>query len=829
MRIGFVARIAGSFLMGTLLFVGLVFVANRSLDRSGQGFEEFRRIATDSDRYTQLKLEMQTTRLAAEEFFTVRSMESRVSFEEHFVKANVLIQQGLADTLAVLDKELLESIRSAGTGFYLAFQQTVILGSVQDALMTDVLLPTASGRSDVQGLLDSYRSRPSLELAKVVRSRMTGGGRTPVALDSLILLESQIDQVVTDGLDRYGHLTGQLCDSAVGLIRSTQEELGATTSGSIADSRSLMARLGWAAAIMAALCGLFSILGLTRPLRQLTAATRALRAGRLDAKVPDRENTELGDLGRDLADVQRFLDGLLQELRDLALDCQAGYLRRRTKVEGLQGEWRGLAESVNTLLDVLVGHFDTVPQAILIMGPELEIRYTNPAAGELCQRPAGELQGKMCHSLLKLGDCRSARCGLAQAFKDGKSHASTCCASPAAGKREVNTFTRPLLDDKGHVIAAMEIITDQTELLGSRHHNEAASTYQQQEVQALSGLLEQLATGDLTVRYHTQETTEDLGEVHHSFRLIADSLNAAISGLQESFVSLREHATDIATSAHGLADTAGHLAEGADGIRQQSASVAGTTSGISTTVQQISETAGSISSDMEHVAGSVEDLYTSVHAILEQSREGAQVAGDARRLTDDARQTMLGLGGAAEEIGQVTDIIKRIASQTNLLSLNATIEAVSAGEAGAGFKVVASEIKSLAQQSATAAEDIARRIGLVQNNSRTAIEVMEQVSGIVVRIARLVDTISVSMNTQDTTTRELAGAVARVTEGSRRIAGSIADTARGTTEVSERIRSVSEESEAGSAAADSVRGTSAELDRIALELEELLAGFHIEE
>jgi methyl-accepting chemotaxis protein len=266
----------------------------------------------------------------------------------------------------------------------------------------------------------------------------------------------------------------------------------------------------------------------------------------------------------------------------------------------------------------------------------------------------------------------------------------------------------------------------------------------------LGGETSQLCDSAVAQIHRSQE-----GQGLATDRRIARSLNSSIEGLQATFGRLRDHATGIAGSAHGLAGTAGGLAAGTEAIREQSASVAGTTEEISVTAQQISDTAGSISSDMGQVAGEVEELYGAVRAILEQSREGAQVAGEARRLTDGARHTMEDLGGAAEEIGQVTDIIKRIASQTNLLSLNATIEAVSAGDADTGFKVVAGEIKSLAQQSASAAEDIARRIGLVQENSRSAIQVMEQVSGIVVQIARLVDAISGSMNAQHATTRDL--------------------------------------------------------------------------
>src|SRR5262249_61415157 len=103
---------------------------------------------------------------------------------------------------------------------------------------------------------------------------------------------------------------------------------------------------------------------------------------------------------------------------------------------------------------------------------------------------------------------------------------------------------------------------------------------------------------------------------------------------------------------------------------------------------------------------------------LQDVHEGSNIAGEASRMADSASETIQLLNRSGVEISKVTEAIKMIALQTNRLALNATIEATSAGEAGRGFAVVAHEIKELANQSAKAAEDIAREIERGQGETR---------------------------------------------------------------------------------------------------------------
>jgi methyl-accepting chemotaxis protein len=180
------------------------------------------------------------------------------------------------------------------------------------------------------------------------------------------------------------------------------------------------------------------------------------------------------------------------------------------------------------------------------------------------------------------------------------------------------------------------------------------------------------------------------------------------------------------------------------------------------------------SSNVHSVAGATEELGSSIREISEQATQANGVVGRASDIAKNADQLVGQLSSGASRIGDVVKLIRAIAEQTNLLALNATIEAARAGEAGRGFAVVASEVKTLASQTAKATEEISGQIGAIQGSTEQAVEAIRQISTVMGDISRFTSSIAASVGQQSASTQEISRNVQQAANGANELAGSMA-------------------------------------------------------
>jgi methyl-accepting chemotaxis protein len=241
----------------------------------------------------------------------------------------------------------------------------------------------------------------------------------------------------------------------------------------------------------------------------------------------------------------------------------------------------------------------------------------------------------------------------------------------------------------------------------------------------------------------------------------------------------------VASATTEMQQTANSMQATAEETSRQSTAVAAAAEQAATNVQT--------------VASAAEELSSSIGEISRQVADSARIAGQAVTQAEKTNAQVAGLAEAAQKIGQVVQLINDIASQTNLLALNATIEAARAGEAGKGFAVVAAEVKSLANQTAKATEEITGQIQAIQGATRDSVVAIGDIGKTIADINQIAATIAAAVEEQGAATKEIARNVQQASSG--------------TTEVTSNIGGVSQAAGETGAAATQVLGAAKDVAR----------------
>ena len=388
---------------------------------------------------------------------------------------------------------------------------------------------------------------------------------------------------------------------------------------------------------------------------------------------------------------------------------------------------------------------------------------------------------------------------------------------------------------------------------------------------------EAIARGDLTQRLNLSQRDEVgqltqaidhaaasfgkvVKEIHDTSRGIDVSAAELSSVSHQMLVQSEEMTTQagyVASSTEQMTTNVSTMAAAAEEMSMNVMSISSASEEISVNVGTISSAAEATARNVAAVAGAIQESTLAFEAISRDAREGSSIANKALAMADGANTTMKGLDHSAAEIDKVTETIKMIAMQTNLLALNATIEATTAGDAGKGFAVVANEIKELANQSAKAAEDIARKIEGVQSSTRMAVQVIREVQDIIQTLNASSGRIAESVEKQSCAAKTSAGNLSDASKGVEHIALSIAEVAKGAgdmsrnaseaaqgandvsrnaseaakavTDISSNIHGVSQATRDNTASAQQVNAAAERLASIAGRLQQLVGRFKIEE
>jgi len=330
-------------------------------------------------------------------------------------------------------------------------------------------------------------------------------------------------------------------------------------------------------------------------------------------------------------------------------------------------------------------------------------------------------------------------------------------------------------------------------------------------------------------------------------RSIVDPLNFAVS------VAKRIAAGDLSSriEVHGSDETAelmvalrdmnASLARIISNVQKASVSVANLGDDLSRSTGQVTERATSqtdrvmaVSAAMQQMTVAVSEISRGAHGVLEASTQTKSIVDEndhnmersiaaTQRVVETVESSSVAIGelsGAIQKITEVTQVIKGIADQTNLLALNAAIEAARAGEQGRGFAVVADEVRVLAQRTAASTADIANMVNTVKQKTTDVVRSMDRVKAEVQDGARATDTVSQSL-------RSIVESALRVTELAHQIASATREQTGATEETAKNMELISQLTEQNTDNIRAVEQSTGNLTHTAHELASLVAEFKL--
>ena len=327
-------------------------------------------------------------------------------------------------------------------------------------------------------------------------------------------------------------------------------------------------------------------------------------------------------------------------------------------------------------------------------------------------------------------------------------------------------------------------------------------------VRQLAAVMERISRGETEFVIPSRQRTDEYGDMARSLEIMRRGtrrllkLTADEQKAHERKARLREEQKEkMLMLADRFDRTVGEVvvSVGAAANQLHSTATQMSTSANTSSAQadEVFEAVSEAATGAAAAAAASDEFAMSIGEISRQAASSSELASRAGQIAEEADGTISGLASAAEQIGEIVGLISTIAKRTNLLALNASIEAARGGEAGRGFAVVASEVKELAAQTSRATEDVAAQIRAIQDSSKASVEALRTVNAQIAELGATSISIATAVDQQSIAGRELAQSI---------------DRASNSTElVNSHVRKVRDASMTTGAAASQVLGSASEL------------------
>jgi methyl-accepting chemotaxis protein len=507
------------------------------------------------------------------------------------------------------------------------------------------------------------------------------------------------------------------------------------------------------------------------PLNAAADYIEKIKNGEMSEPITEEFKGDFNGIKNNLNDLIKTVATIFRGMDRIANNMRNGVLTDRGNQKLFLGTWERLIGRINEIIEALVGpiHF-------------MAGNINNISKGEIPEQITDEYHGE---------------------FNDVKINLNTCFASINAlitdmimlsdnaveGRLSQRADASKHLGDYGKIIKGVNDTLDSIVI----PINEGVKA------------LEKMSLGDMTIRI-TSDYKGDHQLIKNSINAVAESLNKALNDVSEAVSATASASNQISSSTE-------EMAAGASEQTQQAAEVAGA-------IEQMTKTILDNTKNATNAATNAKDAG-------QKAKEGGKVVSNTiegmnriAKVVKKSSEKVQALGESSDQIGEIAQVIDDIANQTNLLALNAAIEAARAGEQGRGFAVVADEVRKLAERTTKATKEIADTIKKIQKDTADAVLAMDEG-------AKEVNAGIILTNEAGDSLKEIIASAERVVDNVSQVAAASEEQSSAASEISKSIEAISSVTQESASGTNQIAQAAEDLNRLTLNLEKLVDQFKI--